>query len=181
MFLNKKTAMNRSSLPSGIGRTLIMVFTAAPFFFSSACSSKPRTFPAGIALVREMEYIPEVDGWQQCTTSATAGDSVRIAAAWDSVCSRVEELLPAAAVRNLSLWAKKEMRGYRRVPSLKNLSFSPLTERTDHHKTVWTAVGDTLPSHSSAVRRLLTFYLLFDRTTGKIITVTVTIRGTRNE
>jgi hypothetical protein len=46
---------------------------------------------------------------------------------------------------------------------------------------VFKSIADTLPSHSSAVSRCLTMFLLYDTSSGQITRITVTIRGERKE
>jgi hypothetical protein len=124
-----------------------------------------------------MAYIPEVDGWEQCTLTDFAADSQKAAAQWDTLCGWVRKQYTPATIRGLSCWAKKQMAVYKRTPSLKGLTFTPIRCRRDQKKLVLQAVVDSLPVHDRSVTRYLKLYLLYDTGESTIIKVTITIRG----
>jgi hypothetical protein len=146
---------------------------------SLSCSSESGgiDFPVSIAYVREMAYIPEVDGWERCAPAAYAADSQKAAAAWDTLHAWVRKQYTPATIRGLSGWAKKQMASYTRTPTLEAITFTPLRCRRDQKKLVLEAVVDSLPSHDRSVTRYLKFYLLYDSGESRITRVTITIRG----
>jgi hypothetical protein len=151
-------------------------------FFSLTCSSGAGTdFPVSIACVREMAYIPEVDGWDRCTPADFTADSQKAAAQWDTLCGWVRKQYTPATIRGLSCWAKKQMAVYKRTPSLRRLTFTPIRCRQDQKKLVLQTVVDSLPVHDRTVTRYLKLYLLYDTGESTIIKVTITIRGELSE
>lgn len=150
------------------------------FFHASACSGGA-VFPASIAFVKEMAYIPEVDGWEQCKPAESAADSQAVFRQWDTLYRWVQKQYTPATVRALSGWARKQMVAYKRAPKLKGLQFVPIRTRRDQKKLVFEAVADSLPVHDKTVTRYLKIFLLYDSGESKIVKVTITIRGELSE
>lgn len=168
-----------SKKPSGSPLVLmtVTVLSAAALSAFAGNSACVKTFPIGISFVKEMAYIPEVDGWDKCQPGQYASDSQKVAAKWDSVYKWVQKQYTPSTIRALSNWARKQMTAYGRTPGLKGARFIPVRVREDHRKLVFEAVADTLPVHQQIVTRYLKIFLLYDSSTGEIVTVTVTIRG----
>jgi hypothetical protein len=153
------------------------------FFFVDGCSGD-EVYPASIAFVNEMAYIPEVDGWEKCKPTeqaAFAEDSQEVRRQWDTLYRWVQKQYTAATVRALSGWAQKQMAAYTRTPGLKGLLFVPIRARQDQKKLVFEAAADSLPVHDKTVTRYLKIYLLYDSGERKIVKVTITIRGELSE
>jgi hypothetical protein len=150
---------------------------------SLTCSSGSggTVIPVSIAYVREMAYIPEVDGWEHCAHSGFASDSQKAAAQWDTLCEWVRKQYTPATIYGLSGWAKDQMADYIRTPPLKGIPFTPVRFRQDQKKLVLEAVVDSLPSHDRSVTRYLKLYLLYDTGENTITRVTITIRGELSE
>jgi hypothetical protein len=159
-----------------------IAFSGIALFFSLTCSTGAGTdYPVSIACVKEMAYIPEVDGWEQCAPAGFAADSQKAAAQWDTLCGWVRKQCTPATIRGLSCWAKKQMADYIRTPSLKGLAFTPIRCRQDQKKLVLQAIVDSLPVHDRSVTRYLKLYLLYDTGESAITQVTITIRGELSE
>ena len=150
------------------------------FFIADACSGDA-VFPASIAFVKEMAYIPEVDGWEQCKPAEFAADSQTLLRQWDTLYRWVQKQYSPATVRALSGWAQKQMAAYKRTPGLKGLPFVPIRVRQDQKKLVFEAVAGSLPVHDKTVTRYLKIFLLYDSGESKIVKVTITIRGELSE
>jgi hypothetical protein len=155
----------------------IIVAAAVTAAWACGPSGGKASYPAGISFMREMAYIPHVDGWQQCQPGRYAADSQVAAAAWDTLHPWVQKQYSAATLRALSGWAKKEMAAYKRVPKLKGLTFVPVRELAEHKKVTFEAVVEKLPAHQANVTRYHLIYLLYDTATREVVSVTVTIRG----
>jgi hypothetical protein len=159
-------------------RTIMTVIFLCAGAFAAGTSTVALTgYPVNISYVKEMSYIPEVDGWEKCSAADYAADSQKVAAQWDSIRVWVRQQYTAATVRALSGWAKKQMAAYKKTPQLKGLKFSAVRARPDHKKVVFQAVADTLPTHSPTVTRYLKIFLMYDSAEGRIVGVTLTIRG----
>jgi hypothetical protein len=152
----------------------------AGFFPAVSCSGNP-VFPASIAFVKEMAYLPEVDGWEKCRPGGFAADSQAVIRQWDTLYRWVQKQYTPATIRALSGWAQKQMAAYTRTPGLKGLPFVPIRCRQDQKKVVFEAVAGSLPVHDKTVTRYLKIYLLFDSGESKIVKVTITIRGELSE
>ena len=156
-------------------------FLALLFMWGFCSAGSEADFPVGIAFVKEMAYIPEVDGWEKAKPGQFSVDSQKAGAAWDTLSIWVQKQCAPQTVRGLSCWATKLMAGYKRTPPLKKVSFIPIRIRPDQNKLVFEATADTLPSHEKTITRYLKLYLLYDISTGEIVRVTITIRGDRRE
>ena len=133
--------------------------------------------PVGFCVAREMDYIPEVDDWPSCKPDAFADEAARAIADWTQKQPWVQKQLRPALVRALSQWARKEMAGYASAPSLAKVTFKPIRHHERSRKLVLEGTADTLPSHSKLVTRWLKVFLLCDKSGGRVLRVTITIRG----
>ena len=138
-------------------------------------------FPVGISFMPEMAYIPEVDDWNKASGTISHADSPKTMRSWDAVKSFADKQCTDAVVCGLSRWARGLMAAYKRSSSFDK--YNPVLFRTspDHKKLVFKSIVDTLPSHSSAVSRYLTLFLLYDTSSGQITRITITIRVERKE
>jgi hypothetical protein len=88
----------------------------------------------------------------------------------------IEKYVPPEIVVSLSRWAKSQMKGYHKVPSLAKVTWKPVGS-DDKGRLVLEGTVDTLPTHSPLVTRWLKVYLVFDGKTKEVLRVIVTIRG----
>jgi hypothetical protein len=133
--------------------------------------------PVGFCIAPEMQHIPELDGWEFCQADAYPEQAAKATASWRKVMPWVTARVTPELARDLSRWAKEQMKQYQRVPSLDTVTFKPVRDDERHRNLVLEGTVDTLPSHAPLVTRWLKLYLLCDLHSGEVIRVTVTIRG----
>jgi hypothetical protein len=137
--------------------------------------------PIGFCCAEELTFIPEVDSWERCDLKAYPEAASQAHMAWLEEAKRIGKYVTPDLARRLSRWAKKEMEGYRKVPSLEKIAFQPVAHYPNGNRVVLKGTVDTLPTHSPVVTRWLQVYVLWDITGKSIERVTVTIRGERLE
>ncbi len=133
--------------------------------------------PFDLCLVRELHHIPEVDTWTACEPTAFPEATRRVAAAWPAIARQVQPNVTPAVVRRLSKYARTQMEGYRKVPSLAAVKLYPCTQHREGALVVFTGRVDVLPTHSPIVQRWLEVYVLYHSATDAVERVTVTVRG----
>jgi hypothetical protein len=135
------------------------------------------TKPA-LALVAEMDLVPEVDGWTAAEPGAAGADAAGgFKAEWAKVAPWVGTKVTPAVARALSRWAAKQMETYQAVPPFDKLAFTPVATLKARGLIVYEAKVDRLPAHSPLVTRHLIAYVCYDPEAKSIKRVTITIRG----
>jgi len=134
-----------------------------------------------VEFIPEMERMPE-DSWAVAREpEKLAADLKNALAAWKLCIPDVEKQLTAAAVRQLSRWAQKQMADYKTVPSIRDVTFQPERLNEAAKQIRFESTVDKLPSHSPIVFRQLKIFLLYNQGTAKLERVIVTIRGWAEE
>jgi len=133
--------------------------------------------PFGFCIIPEMNYIPEVEGWSECTRDEVPEELKRATAAWKKSSPLVEKQVTPEMARQLSRWAKKEMEKYVKVPKPLPVELEPITANKAQGKFVFGCTLDVLPSHHPLVHRWLKAFILWDRDSDTVVRVTITIRG----
>ena len=134
-------------------------------------------YPLSLSFVREMEYIPELNGWESCSKDDYKDEVKKALADWEKKRAWVETRITPEIARGLSRWAIKEMVNYKKVSPLSNVAFIPVRFIPDHRMIVLEGTIDTLPAHSPIVTRWLKIFLIFDTINNEIIRATITIKG----
>jgi len=155
------------------------------FLFAAGCSKPPQVktvphvqdYPVGLCFAREMDYLPEVDSWQQCSTGVYDSITRLAVADWQKKCGFVQSQVTPQLVASLSQWAKEQMKEYDSVPDFCNVALTAVREFKDHGKIVLEGTLDTLPSHSPIVTRWLKVYTIYDIHNEAITRATITIKG----
>jgi hypothetical protein len=183
----KKTSENvQVVLQRALSKKTDQLMAYSLLFIIAIVSANPDScaismFPAGISFMPEMAYIPEVDDWNKASGTISRADSQKTMRSWDAVKSWADKQCTDAVVCGLSRWARGLMAAYKRSSSFDKYNLVLFRTSPDHKKFVFKSIADTLPSHSSAVSRTLTLFLLYDTSSGQITRITVTIRGERKE
>ena len=134
-------------------------------------------YPLSICFVREMEYMPELNGWQACVKENYTKEVKKAMVDWEKKRSWVEAKITPELARELSRWAIKEMKNYKKVSPLSKVKFMPVRFNTDHKMIVLEGTIDTLPAHSPIITRWLKIFLVYDTINDEIIRATITIKG----
>lgn len=134
-------------------------------------------YPLSICFVREMEYMPELNGWESCSKEDYKEEVKKALVDWEKKCTWVETRITPELARELSRWAIKEMKNYKKVSPLSKVKFIPVRFNPDHRMIVLEGTIDTLPAHSPIVTRWLKIFLVYDTVNKEIIRATITIKG----
>ena len=140
-------------------------------------SDTVKQYPISICYVREMEYIPELNGWEACSKDDYVKEVKNALLEWEKVRPWVEKKVTPKKAKKLSQWAQKEMEKYTKVPPLSKVKFTPVRFNEDHRMIVLEGTVDTLPAHSPIVTRWLKLFLIYDTINKQIIRATITIKG----
>lgn len=136
-----------------------------------------KPYPVSICYVREMEYIPELNGWEACSKDDYVEEVTNALLEWKKVRPWVEKRVTPKKAKRLSQWAQKEMEKYTRVPPLTRIKLIPVRFNKDHRMIVLEGTIDTLPAHSPIITRWLKIFLIYDTINKQIIRATITIKG----
>lgn len=93
----------------------------------------------------------------------------------------IEKYVTPEVIRDLSRWARPQMKAYAKVPSLEKVVWKPVGREGKQDRLVLESTIDTLPTHQRLVTRWLKVYLVFDTQSKEVVRVIVTIRGERLE
>ena len=159
---------------------LVILLLIIPGYSKPSKKKKPDTvkqYPISICYVREMEYIPELNGWQACSKDDYAKEVKNALLEWEKVRPWVEKRVTPKKAKALSQWAIKEMEKYTKVSPLSKVKFIPVRFNEDHRMIVLEGTIDTLPAHSPIVTRWLKIFLIYDTINKQIIRATITIKG----
>lgn len=171
-------------------KTLRLTAILFSLFLLLCCAKKPpvkttvtllRDFPIGICFIREMDYIPEVEGWDVCSTEVSDEDIKKALSEWEKHVQWVESQVNPEIVKELSLWAKEEMKEYDSIAPLAQATFKPIRIYKKYPKITFEGTIDTLPTHSPIVTRWLKIYFIYESINKTILRATVTIRGEKLE
>jgi hypothetical protein len=135
-----------------------------------------------LALVAEMDLVPEVEGWTAVDPNVPPDAAATAAAAtlkaeWAKLAPWLTPKLTPAVARALSRWAAPQMEKYATVPPLDKLTFQPVATLKQRGLIVFETKVDRLPVHHQLVTRHLVAYVTYDPETKTIKRVTITIRG----
>jgi hypothetical protein len=158
---------------------LTLLFLLLTFILVSSAQG-PSKFPVNFSFCKEMSFIPEIDSWDNVELQPYSADSLEVIKQWDTLSPFVARYLKPLVVRQLSGWAKQEMKSYKKVAPINTISINAIKSHSEKNKVVFESIVDTLPSHSNTVKRYLTLFILYDTNLHQIINVTITIRGERN-
>ncbi len=174
----------------------LLPFVAAALLFAAACSGRMPTPPpvpapaapppaapvqapqAAVRFLPEMTAFPE-QKWRACPAGAFTQETRDALAAWAALRPAVERQVTAEKARELSRWAREQMKSYAAVPPLGSIAFAPAA--ASGGRLLLEGTADTLPSHSRLVTRWLKLFLVYDCGTRTITDVIVTIRGELQE
>lgn len=135
------------------------------------------TYPMALRYVPEMEFITEADTWDKNIPKLDSSHISIVNKQWEQKYTFAEDNISRSQIRKLSQWAKKEMRKFRRVPSLANLTFTPYAYLSSPKKILFRSTVASLPSHSDVVKRYLYIFIIYDEHSKKITETIFTIRG----
>ena len=134
-----------------------------------------REFISDIHFLPEMEVI-EIERAENWTWNCPSNISDSFDLEWANLIEKVKNKVSSEKVRELSLWAKDEMKNYEYYPSIMPFGFSTLG-CTDS-KIAYSTNLDYLPSHSPLVTRKLQVIVVADIDSSiEESEVFVTIRG----
>ena len=134
-----------------------------------------------IQMVPEMEHIPSIQPIETLSETLYQKESKRCHVLWYGEYEYAEKHITPEKVQSLSRWAQEQMKGYRSVPSLSNVTFKLIGKSSRENALVFENTLDTLPSHHPLVTRWLKIFLLYNKERNRITQIIVTIRGERLE
>jgi hypothetical protein len=142
----------------------------------AAPSERPAKMPPWLMLVPEMMPIEGVRLGTIFQGTAIAQQVKDARTGLEKKRPAIEKYVTPEVVVSLSRWAKSQMQGYRKAPSLAKVDWKPVGS-DDKGRLLLEGTVDTLPTHSPLVTRWLKFYLIYDEKTREVMRVIVTIRG----
>jgi hypothetical protein len=145
--------------------------------------------PSVMQRTPEVIYLKEMAPWPDDFGSGAApalADLERFKRAWDAARSQIEPKVSAADLASISGWAKEQTQGAKLSPGwLASLPMHPVAVSHDGAQILFAQeAGESnvvLPSHSPVVFRRVLAVPVFDRTSGTIPRVYITIRGWAEE
>lgn len=135
--------------------------------------------PAWLQTLPEMEKLAATDDWAYSPQPLSETQKQQFSADFAKKYPEIRGFLTPAHIRDLSRWAKDEMKTYDSIPfpDADKLVWQPVRRDAAGTKILLETTLDTLPTHSPLVTRWLKLFAIFDTVTGKISVIAVTIRG----